>query len=229
MRRWRVLSLEELRVTVDAYVRPPTPPVVWLLAGAIVVSYAAFALAPAEMQNALDLTFALIPERFHADNPARFEHWYEAAAPLFGHAFLHLAWWHAGLNAFFFFLAARLPALRLGAWRFLAVFFAGAVAGGAAFIALNWNESGIAVGASGAVCGVFSAYFLSARPTWREALADPAVRNPLGMIFLLNVVIMGVAGEAGLFPIAWEGHLGGFIGGAAAYIALAPRPRGPWG
>jgi membrane associated rhomboid family serine protease len=206
----------------------PTPFIIWVLVGAIVLSYAAFFVSPPAQQQAIDYALALIPARFDPDSPERFVNWYEAAAPLFGHAFLHLAWWHAGLNAFFFFLLGRLPALRLGWWRFLIVFFAGAVLGGIAFIALNWNSQGIAVGASGAVCGVFSAYFLSLRADWRQSLADPRIRNALGSIFFLNVVVMGVISELGWFPIAWEGHLGGFVGGAIAYIALAPRHRGPW-
>lgn len=210
-------------------VRLPTPFIIWVLAGAIVLAYGAFFFASPAEQTAIEYAFALIPERFNPDSSDRFAHWYEGVAPPFSHAFLHLAWWHAGLNAFFFFLLGRLPALRLGWQRFLIVFFAGAVLGGAAYVALNWNSDIAAVGASGAVCGVFSAYFLSIRPTWLQSLADPNIRGPLGMIFFLNVVLMGVVSELGWFPIAWEGHLGGFVGGALAYIALAPRYRGPWG
>jgi membrane associated rhomboid family serine protease len=209
-------------------VRLPTPFIIWLLAGAIVLTYAAWYFASAADQNAIDHALGLIPARFNPDNPDHYANWYEAAAPLFGHAFLHLAWWHAALNAFFFFLLGRLPALRLGWWRFLIVFFAGAALGGVAYVALNWNSTIGAVGASGAVCGVFSAYFLSVRATWLQSLADPNIRGPLGMIFFINVVAMGVVSELGWFPIAWEGHLGGFVGGALAYILLAPRYRGPW-
>lgn len=208
--------------------RLPTPFIIWALVGAIMLSYAAFAFAPAAQQEAIDYAFAIIPLRFNPASPDHFQNWYEALGPLFGHAFLHLAWWHAGLNAFFFFLLGRLPALRIGWWRFLIVFFAGAVLGGLAFVALNWNGDTAAVGASGAVCGVFSAYFLSLRPTWRQAIADKQIRNAFGSIFFLNVVLMGAIAELGWFPIAWEGHLGGFVGGALAYIALAPRYRGPW-
>ncbi len=208
--------------------RLPTPFIIWALVAAILVSYAAFVFASPAQQQAIDYAFALIPERYSADSPERFDTWYDAAAPLFGHTFLHLAWWHAGLNAFFFFLLGRLPALRLGWWRFLIVFFAGAVLGGVAFVLLNWNGDVAAVGASGAVCGVFSAYFLSVRGDWRHAIADPRIRNAYFSIFFLNVVVMGVVSELGWFPIAWEGHLGGFVGGALAYIMLAPRYEGPW-
>lgn len=211
-----------------AAARMPTPFIIWVLAAAIVLTYAAFWFASPEQQQAIDYAFALIPERFNQQSPYHFANSYEAAGPLFGHAFLHLAWWHAGLNAFFFFLLGRLPALRLGWWRFLILFFTSSVLGALAFIALNWNADVEAVGASGGVCGVFSAYYLSARPTWREAMAEPSIRNSFGMIFFLNVVVMGVLSEIGVFPIAWEGHLGGFVGGALAYIALAPRYRGPW-
>lgn len=208
--------------------RLPTPFIVWLLVCAIVLSYLALLFASPAAQESIDYAFALIPNRFNPASPHHFTHWYDAAAPLFGHAFLHLAWWHAALNAFFFFLLGRLPALRLGWWRFLIVFFSGAVLGGVAFVALNWNSDVAAIGASAAVCGVFSAYFLSLRPDWRQAIADRRIRNAYGSIFFLNVVAMGVLSEVGVFPIAWEGHLGGFLGGAVAYIALAPRYRGPW-
>ena len=206
----------------------PTPFIIWALAGAIVLSYVAFAMASPEQQDAMAYAFALIPQRFNPDSPDHFVNWYAALGPMFGHAFLHVEWWHAGLNAFFFFLLGRLPALRLGAWRFLIVFFAGAALGGVAFIALNWNSNAAAIGSSGAVCGVFSAYFLALRPTWRQSIADPRIRSSFGSIFFLNVVLMGVVSELGWFPIAWEAHLGGFVGGALAYIVLAPRYRGPW-
>ncbi len=212
----------------DEY-RPPTPWIVWLLAAAMVLTYGAFVLTPLPQQNAIDAAFAVIPSRFNPENPARFTHWYEAAVPLFGHAFLHLAWWHAAINAFFFFMLGRQPAMKLGWWRFLTVFFSGAVLGGIAFVVLNWNSDQAAIGASGGVCGVFSAYFMSVGRSWRDAFTDPRLRGPLVMIFFLNVVLMGVAAEAGVFPIAWEGHLGGFVGGAFAYAILAPKPRGPWG
>ena len=208
--------------------RLPTPFIIWVLVGAMGLAYTAFLFASPAEQNAVDYAFALIPERFNSNSPDRFATWYEAAAPFFGHAFLHLAWWHAALNAFFFFLLGRLPALRLGWWRFSVVFFVGAVLGGVSYVALNWNSDVAAIGASGAVCAVFSAYFLSLRPTWVQSLADPRIRGQLGMIFFINVVAMGVVSELGWFPIAWEGHLGGFVGGALAYIALAPRYDGPW-
>ncbi len=222
-------SAEDTSVT-DTAAGMRAPFVVWFLVTAIMGAHFAFVLAPAATQDAMGLAFALLPARFQGGNPLAFQHWYEAAGPIFGHAFLHVGWWHAALNAFFFFLLGRLPAQKLGAWRFLVLFFASAAGGALAFLALNWNGEDFAVGASGAVCGVFSAYYLALTPNWVDALANPRIRNQFAMIFFVNVVLMGVAAETGLVPIAWEAHLGGFLAGALAYIALAPRRvMGPWG
>lgn len=203
--------------------RPPIPWIVALLTASIVLTYVAFVLAPTDLQNQIDYAFAIIPERFDPASPDHFGNWLEAVGPTFGHTFLHAAWWHAGLNAFFLFATGRFAALRLGWWRFLLIYLAAALGGTIAFVALNWNEPNIAIGASDAVCGVFMAYFLAVRPDWRQSLAIPIVRNQLGMIFLLNVVLMGVLAEFNIFPIAWEGHLGGFVGGFIAYVLLQPR------
>lgn len=217
---------DPLRVPHYEEVRPRTPFVVWALPGAIALSFLAYVMAPYETRLAIDYALALIPERFHEGQFA-FANWYEGLLPIVGHAFLHLAWWHAGLNAFFLFVSGRLPAIRLGALGYLAVFFASVSGGALVFLALNWTDQSIAIGASGGVCGMFSAHFLALGRTWRESLANPRIRNPLAMLVFINVGLMGLAAETGMFPIAWEGHLGGFIGGALAYIALAPHPRGP--
>jgi len=209
--------------------RLKTPWIVWLIVGAIAAAYVAYMFAPRDAQNAADFMFALIPERFHQESVYRFHAWYEPLGPIFGHALLHVAWWHAAVNGFFLFVTARYPATVLGSWRFLALVLIATAGSAIAFLAINWNDQAIAVGASGALCGVFSAYFLSARRTWMESLRDPQVRNQFAVIFILNVVVMGALSELGVFPIAWEGHLGGFVGGALGWILLAPKPRmGPW-
>lgn len=206
--------------------RLPTPWIVWALVAAIAVSYAIFMFLPIEVQEELDVTYGLMPARYDASNPIHFRSLGAMIAPLFTNAFLHVAWWHAGTNAFFLFVLGRWPALRMGWWRFLVLFFVSTVGGALAYLLINPGSEEVAVGASGAVCGVFMAYFLSVRPRWQDALREPFIRNQLGMIMLLNVVVMGVVSELGWFPIAWEAHLGGFIGGAIAYIALEqPMPR----
>jgi membrane associated rhomboid family serine protease len=202
------------------------PFVVWALTIAMVGSFAAYSVSSRDVQQQILMTLALIPERFHGNAPDRYLNWAEAATPILGHVFTHANWLHVGLNTFFFFGAARTPASRLGALRFLILFFFSAAAGALAFLALNWGTQSLAVGASGAVCGVFTAFYFSLRPTWREALAVPEIRNQLGMLVFLNVVVMGIVAQFGWLPVAWEAHGGGFLGGALAYVLLS-RPGRP--
>lgn len=129
-------------------------------------------------------------------------------------AFAHLprSLSHIGFNMLTLWLMGRYLEPILGHRKFLAVYLIAALGGGAAFVLLavpgqvSW-QSGV-VGASGAIFGLFGAYLVLA---W-------ALKRPLTAIWVLlglNVV------TAVIFPgIAWQGHLGGFLAGAAATAIL---------
>lgn len=211
--------------------RPHMPFVVILLAGAIVGTFFLTGQYDPEHSSAINL-LALVPERYDPSSPNHYQNWFDAALPLFGHVFAHYGFAHIAMNMLAFLQAAPFLAWRLGGARFLTLFFISALGGAAAFILINVHSQFPAVGASGAICGVFAAYFLAVRPTPQAALADPQVRNAIFSFLGINVVLMGVLAAAHILPIAWEAHLGGFIAGGAAYLLLAPRyhaPRGPWG
>lgn len=207
------------------------PPATLLLGGAIIAAHVALSLAPATVQDWVFYRFAVFPVRFAPHNPDSFAHWYDAFGPLFGSAFLHApGLTHIGFNMMALIQAAPIVEHRVGAWRFLMIFFVAAAAGAACYVAINPGSTQPAVGASGAICGIFAAYFLSVRANWREALREPMVRNGVLFFLLLNVGLAAVARMTGALPIAWEAHLGGFIGGAGVYLALRRRVApGPWG
>lgn len=102
----------------------------------------------------------------------------------------------------------------LGSARYLAVYLLSALAGGVFLyylVALNQP----ALGASGAVFGLFGAWFVISR---RRGLDSRAI---LGLI-VINLVLGFVVPR-----IAWQDHIGGLITGAvltAAYV-YAPRRR----
>lgn len=205
------------------------PLVVIGLAGTWIAAFLyCLTLSPSQYSQVV-YDFALIPVRFDSASAEHFTHWYDAFGPLIGHVFLHAGWLHLGMNTLVFLQAAPWVASRLGAPRFLVLFFLSGLGGAAAFLLINAHGQNYAVGASGAICGVFGAYFLSVRRSWREAIADAQVRNAIGLFLLINVVLAGIASATGFLPIAWEAHLGGFVAGAVAYLLLAPPPpRGPW-
>lgn len=201
------------------------PPALVALAAAIIGAFAWFSFQGADQQNEVFYDFALIPVRFDESSPYHFNTWYEALGPLFGHVFLHAGVLHIGMNMLMLMQVGPWVAQRLGGVRFLVLFFLSALGGAAAYLLINAHAQTPAVGASGAICGVFGAYFFSVRPSWREALADAQVRNAIGVFLFINVILAGVASATGFLPIAWEAHLGGFVAGVLAYFALAPRAQ----
>ncbi|HEX2313384.1 MAG TPA: rhomboid family intramembrane serine protease [Thermomonospora sp.] len=103
----------------------------------------------------------------------------------------------------------------LGRWRFTALYLLSAL-GGSVLLYLV-DPAGAAVGASGAIFGLFGAFFVIAK-----RLRAPAG----GIVFLLvlNLVItFSVPG------ISWEGHLGGLLVGGALATGYAFLPPGRTG
>ena len=202
-------------------------PAALVLGLAIVAAFLLLGQWAPQEQPALFDQFALVPARFDFGAPGAYANLTDAAAPLFGHVFFHYGLFHLVMNGMAYVQVAPYLSARLGDVRFLAIFFISALGGALAFILINPHSETGAVGASGAVCGLFGAYFLGVRPTPREAFADPQVRNAMLFFLGINVVLMALLP----LPIAWEAHLGGFFAGALSYLAMAPRQRrtGPWG
>jgi membrane associated rhomboid family serine protease len=101
----------------------------------------------------------------------------------------------------------------LGSARFLGVYLASAVGGALSFYLLVAPNQG-ALGASGAIFGLFGAWFVLAKrmgTDWR----------PVVTLIVLNLVI----GFVGATYIAWQDHIGGLITGIVITAAYAYAPR----
>ncbi len=108
------------------------------------------------------------------------------------------------------------PALEqmLGRWRYLALYTLSGL-GGSVLLYLVGSPNDAAVGASGAIFGLFGAYFVIGRK-----LGGPVA--PIVVLLVINLVItFSVPG------ISWQGHVGGLAVGAvlAAAYAYAPAAR----
>ncbi len=125
--------------------------------------------------------------------------------------------YHVGFNMYALYLFGPDLERRFGSAPFLIFYIATAAGGGAAFQLTT--ESGSALGASGAVFGLFGAYVLSAYLS-RHTAAGRAGLNQLLPLLAINLALP-------LFipRIAWEAHLGGMLFGAL--IMLAWRRIGP--
>ncbi|MGH3280901.1 MAG: rhomboid family intramembrane serine protease [Trebonia sp.] len=107
------------------------------------------------------------------------------------------------------------PALEqlLGRVRFLAIYLLSAIGGGVAFFLIGPSNV-LALGASGAIFGLFGAWFVVARRLRQD------VRG--------IIVIIAINLAFSLFyrsTIAWQDHVGGLIVGVATTVAFAYAPR----
>ena len=134
------------------------------------------------------------------------------------HLFIHGGWSHVGMNcaaaiAFGPPVARYLGSGARGAAGFFAFFIICGVLAGLGFVIANLTGADPAVGASGAISGL-----------WGAATRMRAGRGQLAPVFSRQVVIqssvvlalniiLGLLGPLAAMHIAWEAHVAGFIAG----------------
>ena len=118
---------------------------------------------------------------------------------------------HLGFNMYALYAFGPQLERRFGSLPFGLFYVASAAAGGLAFQLAN--DSGRALGASGAIFGLFGAYVTSAYLS-RHTPAGRAGLNQLVPLLLLNLALPVI-----IPGIAWEAHLGGLAAGALMVVA----------
>ncbi len=128
--------------------------------------------------------------------------------------FTHVQLMHLGFNMLALYLIGPQLEAVLGRARFLALYLISLLAGS---VVVLWAASqyGATVGASGAIYGLFAALLVVARKVGGDM-------RQLLILVAINVVITFAVPN-----ISWQGHLGGFAGGALVTALLVYAPRGP--
>lgn len=134
-------------------------------------------------------------------------------------AFLHGGITHIGFNMYALYLFGPQLEREVGSVPFAVLYVASALAGGAAFFLAE--PGGVAVGASGAIFGLFGAWLAASYRGRHTAVGQAGLRNLL--------VLLGINLALGFIPganIAWQAHLGGLVAGLViAFVWTLPQLR----
>lgn len=148
--------------------------------------------------------FALVPARVaHGD-------WYR----LFTSMFLHYGITHILFNMWALWIVGGALEPMLGRARYLALYFISGL-GGSVLSFATGDVLAQAAGASGAIFGLFGAFFVILR---HRNLQTGGVTA----LIVVNLVLSFTVPN-----IDWRGHVGGLIAGALVALVLAYAPQGP--
>ncbi len=127
---------------------------------------------------------------------------------LFSPVLLHASFMHILFNMWALWILGPQIERGVGTWPFVGLYLSSAAVGGAFVFALG-DPNTVAVGASGAIFGLFGVWF-----NWavrrRNTLHGRALLRQIGFLLLINAAI-----PLFVSTIAWEAHLGGLIAGFA--------------
>jgi membrane associated rhomboid family serine protease len=130
---------------------------------------------------------------------------------LFTAMFLHVGLLHIGFNAYALYLLGTMMESNLGRTRFALIYFVTGFIASAVSYAFG-PVNAIAVGASGAIFGVFGAFIVYNYRRRHLAMASANLRWA-AMLLVLNAFL-----ALGFGAIDWRAHLGGLVAGIAAGV-----------
>jgi membrane associated rhomboid family serine protease len=167
------------------------------------------------------------------------------------YAFLHVNLTHLLFNLLWLVVFGTPVARRFGTWRFLAFFAFTAATGALAHLISYFGQNVPTIGASAAVLGMMAAamrfvfqpggplgfprlseaqtYLVPAKPLGamlRDRRMLLFVLGWFGLNWLFGLPLFAMPGVEGA-TVAWQAHVGGFVGGLLAFTAFDPVPPMP--
>jgi membrane associated rhomboid family serine protease len=127
--------------------------------------------------------------------------------------FTHIELWHIGFNMLALWVLGPQLELVIGRARFLALYLLSGLAGSATVYWLS-GEFSQTLGASGAIFGLMGALLVIAMKVGGDVRG---LAGWIGVNFVITIVFASY--------ISWQGHLGGFVGGAAIGAVLVYAPK----
>ena len=129
---------------------------------------------------------------------------------------VHASIWHLALNMLALWMLGRSLEPLLGRARFLTLYLISGLGGSIAIALLGFDS--IAVGASGAIYGLFGALLVIGRHIGANITG-------IAIVLGINLVISFVPLIFGQCLVSWQGHLGGLLTGALVGLIFARTRR----
>ena len=129
---------------------------------------------------------------------------------------VHASIWHLALNMLALWMLGRSLEPLLGRARFLTLYLISGLGGSIAIALLGFDS--IAVGASGAIYGLFGALLVIGRHIGANITG-------IAIVLGINLVISFVPLIFGQSLVSWQGHLGGLLTGALVGLIFARTRR----
>lgn len=189
-----------------------------------------------EPNDKLFRLFALFPDRYFSEGKIQ-EGWITALWSLFTYSFLHRDWSHLLFNLAWLIVFGSIVARYMGTARFFLFYSFCAFGAALVYILINLGSGIPAIGASGAVFGIFGALvrfllpgdyggLVQSQPfDLKETLKNPRVLTIVSVILGIDILFALARGITGYGSIAWEAHLGGFFTGLLFFGMFGPPLR----
>ncbi len=134
----------------------------------------------------------------------------------FTHIFIHGGWMHLLFNAVMMLAMGMFTETAFGFRRMLIFFVVSGLSGALFYFLISFSSTNPVVGASGSISGLFGVTFLLLHE--KGMLGQIGRRGPMPLIIFWIVLITGMGLLGG--DIAWQAHLGGFLGGIGLLTAM---------
>ena len=188
--------------------------------------------------------FALYPDRYFGSGSEALGGSASALWSLFTYSLLHDGWEHLIFNLAWLVIFGSVIARHLGSTRFFLFYAFCAIAAALVYVLFHLRSGYPAIGASGAVFGMFGAMMRFLFPerggilgevprSLEKTFRNRRVLTIIAVVLGIDLVFATVMGITGAGAIAWEAHLGGFLSGLLCFGLFAPpgrsRSGGPGG
>lgn len=134
------------------------------------------------------------------------------------HMLIHSDWMHLGFNSVMLLALGMMYEKRYGTRRMAVFSLLCGVIGAATYFALSPTSTTPVIGASGAISGLFAVALILMNQSGQLGAIRRGSPWRIIAIWAAIMILMGFIGGFDGAALAWQAHLGGFLGGAALHM-----------